>query len=463
MKTTYVLLITIIICACSKEKLMDDAGAKINLSVSSISFDTLFTTTGSATRLFKIFNPNNGRLQLNEISLRGLSDSYFHFNADGKGGKSVNDVYIEANDSIYVFLTVNIDPNSDTLPFIVSDTLDIKYNGNIESLPVSAWGQNARFLRAKVIYSDTTWTNNVPIVIIGGALVADGVTLKIERGTRIYMHADAPLIIDGTLEAIGDVGDSLNIEFQGDRLDRYYRDLPGSWPGIFFTSRSNGNVLRHVIIKNAYQGIVCEPQGNLVGYKLEMDACIIDNCYDAGIIGISSAIKATNCLVSNCGRNLLLVRGGRYAFTHCTVVSVSNVYVPHKQPVLTLSDYLRQEDAVEFGPLEADFVNCIFWAINGSVEDEVVVLKEGTQSFEANFTNCVWKFETRPSDCTTNGMIENEAPSFVSSSAEAGRYDFRLAEGSRGINEGIDAGIDKDLDGKARTNTPDIGAFESGF
>lgn len=67
----------------------------------------------------------------------------------------------------------------------------------------------------------------------------------------------------------------------------------------------------------------------------------------------------------------LLVKGGDYQFTHCTVVTYANRFIEHKDPVLTLSNFA---DNVS-NNLNAVFRNCIFWGENGLVNDEIVVLK----------------------------------------------------------------------------------------
>lgn len=458
-----ILILFLFISSCSRDSLITEPGAKISLSTDELNFDTVFTATGSATRQLKIFNDNNKKLRITSISLRRGQNSYFSFNADGQQGPSVQNLEINARDSIYMYVTVKIDPGEDTLPFVVNDTIDISFNGNLRTVTLSSWGQNAYFLNAHIIRSDTTWTNKRPIVITGGVLVAEGIKLNIDKGARIYLHADAPLIIEGSLVAEGDVHDSTKIIFQGDRLDRYYRDLPGSWPGIYFSPTSIQNRLENVIIRNAYQGLVSEAPATSAGKKLEIYNCIIENCYDAGIVGVNTSILGVNTLVSNCGKNMILVKGGSYTFKHCTNVAIGNAYVQHRQPALTIADFLREGDALKFAPTSAEFTNCIFWGSNGTVEDEVVALKEGSETFDIKFINCIMKFNTKPGNTTFTGVIENEEPLFVEVVNNELKYNFRLRAGSIGIDGGVPAGVNFDLDGKVRDNIPDIGAFESTF
>jgi len=402
-------------------------------------------------------------LKISDISLIGGANSFFKINADGSEGPSVSGLEIEANDSLYVFVTVKVDPTAANLPFILQDSIGVTYNGIQKWVQLQAWGQNANFMRANVIIRDTTWTNEKPFVILGGLLVAEGVELNIEEGTKIYLHADAPFIVDGTLVAVGKKYDSTKIVFQGDRLDEFYRDLPASWPGIYFRETSRGNFMKHVIIKNAYQGIISEKPSQIAGAKIKLEECIIDNCYDAGILGINSSISAVNCLVSNCGKNILLVQGGEYEFIHCTDVALSNSYISHKQPVLVITDFIKIGDAITVAEVKASFTNCIFWGANGTVENEVVAIREGQEVFDVDFINCLWKNEEQPSGINLTGMVENQDPLFNNIDTRINLYDFRLMAGSPAINSGHNAGISTDIDGNSRGNIPDIGAYETTF
>src|SRR6185312_14165175 len=105
------------------------------------SFDTVFTTVGSVTQSFKIFNNNNEKLRLSQVKLLGGSTSPFKMNVDGTSGTEVNNVEINANDSIYVFVQVNAQVSDSTLPFILEDSIQINYNGNKKIVELQAYGQ----------------------------------------------------------------------------------------------------------------------------------------------------------------------------------------------------------------------------------------------------------------------------------------------------------------------------------
>jgi hypothetical protein len=141
----------------------------------------VFTSTGSVTQFFRIYNTNNQKLRLSSVQLSGGASSWFKINVDGTPGPEVRDIEIAANDSIYVFVSVKIDPTLDNLPFIVQDSIRIVYNGNERWVQLDAWGQNAHFMRNRRIESDEVWENDKPYVILGGIQVDTNVTLTIKK------------------------------------------------------------------------------------------------------------------------------------------------------------------------------------------------------------------------------------------------------------------------------------------
>jgi hypothetical protein len=446
-----------LISACKKESVITSSEARIFISVDTLRFDTVFTSAGSVTGSFKIFNLNDSKLLLSSVELMGGTVSQFRINADGIPGPEVNNLEIAANDSIYVFVTVNVNPNSSTSPFLVTDSIRVRYNDNSTQVQLTAYGQNANYLRSTLITTNTVWNNTLPYVILGGVQVIDGATLTIEPGTRIHLHADAPLVVDGTLIAIGTKKDS--IVFQGDRLDKDYRDLPASWPGIYFRETSKGNKLKYALVRNAYQGVIAfKPAASFP--KLELSECIIDNVYDAGIYGINSSIKAVNCLVSNTGLNILLTNGGEYEFTHCTAASYGNIFVAHKKPVCVISnwDSTTQINSYE---LTARMRNNIFWGENGTVEDEVVISRRGNSGFNVILENNLYKALNPLNNATLLNNIVNDPPLFDSIADISRYYDFRINKGrSPAINKGKNLGVAIDLDGNLRDGLPDIGSYE---
>ena len=453
-----VLLLSTAYIACTKTSFITSKDAQLRTSADTLHFDTVFTSTGSVANRFKIFNPNQQKLLLTNIKLAGGATSAFKINVDGVAGNNFNNIQLEAGDSLYVFVSVSINPTAANAPFIFQDSIFINYNGNEKIVQLDAYGQNAYFLRNRQITTDTSFTKDLPIVILGRLVVDPGATLTLEAGTNIYVHADAPILINGSLHAEGRKFDSTQVSFRGDRLDVDFRDYPGSWPGIYFSETSRNNILTFTNIKNAYQGIITIE--SISNPKITLNECTITNIYDAGILSDHSTIIARNCLIANCGNNIALTGGGTYNFNHCTVSSYSNLFINHKNPVLLISNANGQNQP---NSLTANFRNCIFYGDSGIVKNEIVLERKGTTPYNVNFQNILYRNKVATSLANFTSSINNEDPKFDSLDAGKRIYNFRLKSTSPAINKGSNTGILFDLDGKPRggaAGLPDIGAYE---
>ncbi len=456
----FIFLVLFFLFSCKKDSFISSADARVSISVDTLHFDTVFTTAGSITQSFKIINENNQKLRLSSVKLMGGAGSNYKMNIDGIATGEATGIEIEANDSVYVFVQVNVDPAAGNIPFIIQDSIQVSFNGNNKLVQLEAWGQNAHFFRNREVTTSETWTNDLPYVIQGYLYVDINQKLTIEKGCRIYVHADAPIIVDGTLKINGEKDTINRVYFRGARLDEPYRDFPASWPGIFFRAPSKDNVLKYAVIKNAYQSLAVEGPSVNAAPKLQLDECIIDNSYDAGIIASGSSIKATNCLISNCGKNIAIGKGGNYEFVHCTVTSFSNRFIQHKDPVVMVSD----ADGSGTARLDALFRNCIFWGESELVPNEVVIEKKGSLG-TVTFDQVLWRVKTEPVNVilVPPPPINNQSPQFDSIDVSRHFYDFHLnTRNSPAINAGTNAAVFIDLDGKPRPVgvKPDLGCFE---
>jgi len=454
-------LFLLILAACRKNGLGGTSDGSLRISADTLHFDTLFSSTGSVSQVFKLFNDNNQPLQIDQLSLAGGGASAFNINADGFPGPEVSSRQTGANDSLYVFVTVTIDPTQNDLPFVVRDSIGLSYNGKQEWVQLEAWGQNANFYRDHEVMNDETWTNTRPYVILGSLYIEQGATLRIEKGCRIFVHADAPVLVAGTLQVLGESDSSSRVYFSGDRLDDPYRNFPGSWPGIYFSATSEDNYFRYAVLRNAYQALVVQEPAANGQPKLRLESSIIENAYDAGLLAIHSGVDAANCLISNCGKNLMLIQGGSYDFNHCTIASYGNIYLEHKDPVLLLANYITQNNIAYPENLTARFRNSIFWGDNGTVDDEVVTSRVGSNPYSVEFDHVLWKVQTVPEDVTLNAILQNDPPLFDSTDSYNRIFDFHLQEGSPALNAGTASALTGVLDGKARPNgIPDLGCYE---
>ena len=109
--TIYLTILLIAICgnACRKPNL--DGNVKLQFSQSSITFDTVFTSLGSTTRYFTVYNPSEEDIKV-DVYLEGGDMSSFSINVNGVAGNQQRDVLIPAQDSIFVYAKVTINPGN---------------------------------------------------------------------------------------------------------------------------------------------------------------------------------------------------------------------------------------------------------------------------------------------------------------------------------------------------------------
>ncbi|MEO5984995.1 MAG: hypothetical protein ABIP80_05785 [Ferruginibacter sp.] len=457
----YVALIFLFfLSACKKDGFITDADAKLSIA-DSLKFDSVFTTTGSVTRSFKIFNQNERKILISKVKLAGGINSPFRINVNGSPASEIDNLEIAANDSIYIFVSVTINPSSSTLPFIVQDSIIINYNGLTRFVQLEAYGRNAIFLRNAVITGNVAWNSKLPYVILGNIRIDTSSQLTVGAGTSVFLHADAPFIVDGTLILSGTKNEK--IIFTGDRLDEPYKNFPGSWPGIYLRSSSRNNRFVFALIKNAYQGVVAVGPSVNANPKLVMQQVIIDNAYDAGLLCVNSNVDVNNCLISNSGSNMNIQYGGKYNVIHCTLASYTTRYITHDKPVLSVTDLGLINGAPAYAILDLKFTNSIFWGENNAVSNEVIVNKQGNNSFAVKFENCLYKAVNDPPNSTLVSVIKNINPAFDSLDFNTNNFDFRISlnPAAPGIDKGAITPFLKDLDDNLRNvGLPDIGCYE---
>jgi len=446
-----------IMVSCKKTGIISDKNASVFTSADTLHFDTVFTTTGSVTQYVKIFNNNDQNIILSNVQLMGGANSYFSMNVDGSSGTTFSNIEIAPNDSVYIFVKVSVDSNNKQLPFIVQDSIRYTFNGNTRFIQLDAYGRNAIFLRNTYITQNTTFTDSLPIVILGGLYVMPNVTLTINPGTAIYSHADAPIEIYGTLRAMGDSNN--RISFQCDRLDNPYNTYPGSWPGIFIYDQSDTSVMNFTNINNAYQGIVVTGTAPHAHTMLTLNECIINNISAEGILGTSASITAVSCLFSNCGTNVSITSGGNYFFNQCTIVSYDNSYVAHKIPVVSISN----NDGTNPNSLTCIFNNSIVYGEGGLVNDEISVSQIAGPAFNVNFYNVFYKLKDNLNNGNVifnNACIRNQIPAFMNIDLGNNIYDFHLQDTSACIAAGNSNFTSPyDINGRNWGSSYDIGCY----
>ncbi len=444
--------------SCKKDKLLTSGGS-LSFSTDTLKFDTVFTSLGSATRQLKLYNLENSPIKISNIKIQHGDASPFRLNADGIAGKSIDDILIAPNDSIYIFVAVTVNPNVDSLPFIIEDKIIVTLNEKEYDMDLQAYGQNAHYFDDEYI-STSTWQNDKPYVILNSCAIDTGETLTIQKGCRIYVNQNAKLFVLGTLLSFGTKEDS--VIFQGDRLDRdyfNYKDYPGEWQGIYFKSISSGSKLNYTVLKNGGgqdATIFLEESPNRL---LTMNNCELYNSLNFGIFAYNSNFQANNCLIHTCGQqNVAMVKGGNYEMNYCTLATFGGIGFNHtKYNVFVALNYFDTEFPLyESGNLEVRLNNCIIYGPN---ENEVFFNKKSGGTFFAETKNCILKQKDGlHADVLKINTLFNQDPIFE----DIGKWDFHVRTSSPAKNNGVPiAAFPLDLENNTRNATqPTIGCFE---
>jgi hypothetical protein len=474
----------LLMIGCQKDELLTNKGAKLSFSTDTVYFDTVLTTLGSTTQLFKIYNPYDQPIEIQELYIAGGSSSFFRLNVDGTKGNRHTNILIPRKDSLYVFAEVTIDPHDANNPLLIKDSIIFRTNNNLQDVKLIAYGQDVVIFNRQLLKTQT-WTNEKPYLIIYGAAIDEDEVLTIEPGTHIFMHNFASLEVRGKLNAIGTLDEP--IVFSGDRFDGRYEQSAGQWGAIGIDSTSRGSVLEHVIIKNSIVGIqVGYPKENSHS-QVELRNCMITNCAAYGIYAFGADILASNTIIADCAQiAILCLMGGNYDFYHCTISNVSGYYPGYYQggykaratPSLFFRNYFDWYDfdedyrVIEVQPardLNLNFYNSILF---GTLTQEIVYDSIAAVQTNYKFDHCLIKNHKDSLDYANQerfiSIILNEDPSFVNDSIVNGDYDFVLADSSKAIDAGDlelvkdVARLEFDYNGNSRIDdgAPDLGAYE---
>lgn len=435
----------------------------LDFSTDTLVFDTVFTTIGSTTLSFKIYNNQNKALKIEEIQLMGGSNSPFKINFDGIQGPTVTDQEIARKDSLYCFVEVKLQVNGQVLPMVVEDSIRFRTNGEDQFVKLAVWGQDmyyhySNFGTNDLDISEGTWPNDKPHVIYGAAFVDSAKTLNIIGGTQIYLHKNSILWnYKGTLNIDGDYNNKVVI--RGDRLESEYQDASGQYYGVYY-QEARPSIVDNVIIRNATAGIHVDSRDqNFSQNTITMSNLEIYNASSYGIFLYNDPhVYGENVLVhSNGVHSLLVIQGAEFQFNHCDFLGYGDA--EGSTPAVGISNYYVNSSGVGFvANINGQFNNCVIY---GSSDEQLAfdTIQQGNTVIQFNFRNCV----IQRTDLT-NGMFANcnaNNPFFNN----PGNDDFKFTNTSSSLNNNgnplytTQSGLD--LLGVPRSTPPDIGVYEN--
>lgn len=465
-KAVALLLITtaLVLQACRKDLFTEDSTAQLAFSTDSILYDTVFTTVGSVTKSFKVYNNHNRSIKISSLKVAGGVSSNFRINVDGVPLVSTGDIEIKKHDSIYVFIEVTVNPNSQNNPLVIRDSVMFETNGNQQSVTLEAWGQDAYFHVNEYLICNDVWMNNKPHVIYGLVIISAGCSLTIQPGTKVHLHKGAVLAADDGATLIVNGTSANKVRFMGDRLEPDYDEVPGQWGAIWLSPLSVNNKIDWAIIKNGTIGILCDSFPTSPNPTLHMNNTVIKNMSAIGIYARDSKIRATNCVVGNCGQHLVaLTIGGQYSFYHCTFANYWNYGTPKRStPAVIVNNWYETATGTVVRNLDsAHFFNCIIY---GELADEIVLDSKTGGNFAYKLHYSVLKTQlntSNPADYLN--CVINSDPEFV----DISENNYNISSSSSAKKKGDNAiglQVIYDLNTTLRVSDaeplPDAGAYQ---
>lgn len=451
--------------SCRRDiQLDEDPDAQLLFSRDTIVFDTVFTTVGSTSRIFKVYNTSSKAVNIESIDLAGGSMSPFRINIDGTPCVSTGDILLRGGDSMFVFVDVTLDPNNGTNPLMIEDSIIFFTNGNRQRVILNAVGQDAYFHYREIATCGEIWATDKPHVVFNYVIVPSCCTLTIPAGADVYLHHNSIIAADScaTLLVLGTP--TSKVKFQGDRLEPEYEDEPGQWGYLWLSSLSKDSRIEWAEIKNGTIGVLCDSFGGSANPTVRITNTIIKNMTLAGIFARCSSVEGDNLEISNCAQYCAAIAyGGSCQFRHCTFANYWNISNRSTPSVVVNNWYEIDDFTNEVRDLtSANFYNCIIY---GDKDNELVLdsITTGGEQFNCRFESTLIKTDEPTGsfmhfDIYTQQIV-NQNPIFTSITD----YHLNVASPARNIANVLQAAaVPEDLDNYNRftDSQPDLGCYE---
>lgn len=427
----------LISCKPKEEVISTDTSLILRFSDDTVTFDTILTSVGSITKRLWVYNDSKNAVDISSISLANSSHGYSLI-INGVESNSISNETLYGNDSLLILVDVLIDPNDQTIPYLVKDSILFVTNGNQQDVDLISYGQDAHFIDGSFDACNKSWVNDKAYVVVDSVFIPSGCNLSIGPGCRIFFNQNAKFIVEGSLQLNGSA-DSL-IYFRADNyLGLEVSSDHGYWNGLTFRNGSNNNNLSWCQIENSRTGVSFQGQAQVDSiFDIEIDHSRIFNAFRDGINISAADAKVTNTvLVGAIDQNFEATNGGNFVLLHNTINNRSDTDLNSDA-----SFVVKDGDGISNLLVQ----NSIIWGTE-TVEIDLSQLTAST------IQNSILKGDSL---IEGNNYFEEE-PEFV----DVFGFDYALDSASFGIDAiTVSTEIMDDILGQSRDNAPDIGAFE---
>lgn len=491
-----ILLGSLFLFSCRDDRILSESNLNLRFSTDTVLLDTVFNGVNSSTYTLKVFNDSEDPISISRVFMENSSTA-FRLNVNGIAANQVENVQIEPEDSIYVFIEVSADSAlggcgsgdsylcEDRIVFADSKgltdhvTLVTEVRDAIFHFPNKFIAGGGTVIPYSRISGNETWTPGRPHVVYGYVVVDSGATLNIMPGTNVHFHANSGMWVfnNATLNiaqgAQPGVGDS--VTFQGDRLEPAFENLPGQWGGPLGGLFVDGGArvkINNAVIKNANNALRTDSALN--SEQLEITNSYILNSSRTALLGGYGNVTARNVVLANSGLFLFYGLGGNYDFRHCTFANYWRGST-RSDPAVLLTNFFEFRD--ENGDVQrlvrdvesAYFGNCI---IDGNARQEFATAKDEAGLLNFSLNSALLKVENDPEDrgfdlgdgSKFQNILVNQLPEFVNPNGNNYRLDTTSQVIDAGnIQDGLILPVDIVGNNRNFNGRPDLGAFERQF
>ncbi|WP_374445837.1 hypothetical protein [Epilithonimonas sp.] len=443
--------------ACNRDDITFESPSQLlRFSTDTVFCDTVYNQMRSETYAVKVYNNEDKDVLIPKIALEGGNSSLYRINVDGKTGTSFQNVALRKKDSLYVF--VEIAPVANAPEAIAEDKVVFNTPAGEQKVTLFSVVQDAEYFiqtgdNPVTINENTTWTNEKVKVIFGNLNVAEGKTLTMEKGTKVYFRKNSGMnfMKNSGLTVNGALGEE--VIFRGDRSDTKYDTLPANWNGIKMEEGS--------LLKMNYARVF----GGNVGLQLKKNDATINNSIfhtfqNIGIYAIhSSQFTANNVVMNNCGEaDLAIASGGTYNLNYCTLANYWNLNPSMSALGIYASNVYQSGDELIAGNPILNVNNSIIY---GDIPDMISYSKTEGGSFTANINNSLLKISSNAGFTPIGqNIIKNEDPKFQNYFTQKMNLRVKSDSPARGKGVGTNNVTAIDIAGNPRTGPLTIGAYQ---
>ncbi|MCM1110236.1 MAG: hypothetical protein NC336_03415 [Clostridium sp.] len=421
--------------SCIEDEVSTSPADQPVFSTDTLRLGQYFTGEPTPTQRFLVYNRHAKVMNISRIAFADADQRVFRINVDGQSGSTFSNIEIRPNDSIFVMVESTLPVNGSWGTTAVSSRLDFETNGVRSSVVITAKGEDIERLRGATVAEDTRWEGDHPRQILDSLVVAEGATLTLGPGVRLYFHDKSFLRVDGTLRSEGTPSAPVDLggDRRGDVISGVSFDLMDSqWEGVLFSPTSRDNRLDCTTIRNTLSGVVVDtaaaPAPSLSRPVLTLRNCRLRNSAGYALAAFGSSVDAVGCEIADAANGVLYLDGGDHSFVNCTFANYY-LFSALRGPAITLST-LRDSGEAEplLAPMRARFVNSIVYGNGADLSEadlagtEVVFdhcLLKSAGSDDDNFVATLWDtdpmYYTERSEYIFDYRLRPESPAIAAS------------------------------------------------